>query len=73
MINCVGLIKQHGAAGDVLVAAPLNALFPHRLARLAAGYGARVIHMSTDCVFSGARGAYVEADVPDASDVYGRT
>ena len=73
VINCVGLIKQHGAAGDVLLAAPLNALFPHRLARLAAAHGARVIHMSTDCVFSGARGAYVEGDLPDATDVYGRT
>lgn len=73
VVNCVGLIKQLAAAEDPLQALPLNALFPHRLARLAALSGARVVHISTDCVFAGDRGAYREDDTPDASDLYGRS
>lgn len=73
IINCVGLIKQHATAEDPLHALPLNALLPHRLARLASLCGARVVHISTDCVFAGRRGGYVEADVPDAEDVYGKS
>jgi dTDP-4-dehydrorhamnose reductase len=73
VINCVGLVKQIGDAGDVLKAAPINAILPHRLARLAAAMDARLIHLSTDCVFAGTRGGYVEGDLPDATDVYGRT
>ena len=73
VINCVGLVKQLGEAKDPLAAIPINAVLPHRLARLCALTGARLIHLSTDCVFSGAKGMYVEDDLPDASDVYGRT
>jgi dTDP-4-dehydrorhamnose reductase len=51
----------------------LNALFPHRVAALARALGARTIHISTDSVFSGARGNYSERDAPDPYDLYGRT
>jgi dTDP-4-dehydrorhamnose reductase len=51
----------------------VNALFPHRVAALCAASGARLIHFSTDCVFSGGRGAYREEDVPDPIDLYGRS
>lgn len=71
IINCVGLIKQQSAAKDPLVALPLNALFPHKLARLAALAGARLVHVSTDCVFSGATGNYTEESKADADDLYG--
>lgn len=71
IINCVGLIKQHSMAKDPLIALPLNALFPHRLARLAALIGARLVHISTDCVFSGVTGGYTEDSKPDADDLYG--
>lgn len=71
IVNCVGLIKQFTASKDPLVALPLNALFPHRLARLAVLARARVIHVSTDCVFSGEKGAYTEEAVADATDLYG--
>lgn len=71
VVNCVGVVKQLAAADDPLVALPLNALFPHRLARLCATAGARLIHISTDCVFTGARGMYREEDRPDADDLYG--
>lgn len=73
IINCIGIIKQLPAGRDPLVAIPINALLPHRLARLAASSGARLIHFSTDCVFSGARGNYREDDIPDPDDLYGRT
>lgn len=73
IINCVGLVKQLPAAKDPLQALPLNAMFPHRLARLASLIGARVVHISTDCVFTGDRGGYRENDVPDALDLYGQS
>lgn len=73
VLNAVGLIKQLGAAKDPLAALPVNALFPHRLARLCALGGARLVHVSTDCVFRGDRGMYKESDAPDAEDLYGRS
>ncbi len=73
VINCVGVVKQLAGADAPAVTIPINALLPHRLARLADTHGARLVHISTDCVFSGARGAYTEADVPDAEDLYGRS
>ncbi len=56
VINCVGLVKQLAEADDVLAALPINSLLPHRLARLCAPGGVRLIHISTDCVFSGNKG-----------------
>jgi dTDP-4-dehydrorhamnose reductase len=73
VINCVGLIKQLPSASDPLIALPINALFPHRLAHLCRLLQARLIHISTDCVFSGAVGNYTEHDVTDAQDLYGRS
>ncbi len=73
VINCVGVVKQLENANDPLVVLPINALLPHRLARLCALGGARLVHVSTDCVFNGSRGAYTETDVSDAEDLYGRS
>ena len=73
VINCVGMIKQQSSVKDPLVALPINALFPHRLARLCSLVGARLVHVSTDCVFSGSAGSYTEDDTPDATDLYGRS
>lgn len=73
VINCVGLIKQLAEAEDPLAAIPINALLPHRLARLCEIAGARLVHLSTDCVFAGTKGNYKETDAPDASDLYGRS
>jgi len=73
VINCIGLVKQLADAEDPLVALPLNAMLPHRLARLCALIGARLVHISTDCVFSGQMGGYRETDIPDAQDLYGRS
>ena len=73
VINCIGVVKQLAAADDPLVAIPLNSLLPHRLARLCAVANARLVHMSTDCIFSGTKGRYTEADISDAADLYGRS
>lgn len=73
VINCVGLIKQLAEANNPISALCINALFPHRLARLCMLANARLVHISTDCVFSGRKGSYTETDEPDALDLYGRS
>ncbi len=73
VINCIGLTKHHRQSDDALLSIPLNALLPHRMADLCAASGARLVHVSTDCVFSGSKGRYVEDDVSDAVDVYGKS
>jgi dTDP-4-dehydrorhamnose reductase len=73
VINCVGIVKQREAANDPVCAIDINALFPHRLVRLCRERSVRLVHFSTDCVFSGRRGPCSESDVPDAEDLYGRT
>lgn len=73
VVNCIGLIKQHKDASDPLLAVTINALLPHRMADLCALMGARLIHVSTDCVFAGIKGGYVEDDAADANDIYGKS
>ena len=73
VVNCVGLVKQLADANDPLQAVPINTLLPHRLAALCQATAARLIHISTDCVFSGSKGDYLESDFPDAYDLYGRS
>ncbi|MDE2118962.1 MAG: SDR family oxidoreductase [Betaproteobacteria bacterium] len=73
VINCIGLVKQLADAEDPLLAIPINSLLPHRLARLCDLAGARLVHMSTDCVFSGRKGGYRESDPSDAEDLYGKS
>jgi len=73
VINCVGLIKQLVDSEQPLQAIPINALLPLRLANICALTNSRLIHMSTDCVFSGDKGGYHESDLPDARDLYGRS
>lgn len=73
VINCIGLVKQLADSDDPLTALPINAMLPHRLARLSAVANARFVHMSTDCVFSGSKGMYTESDTSDAYDLYGRS
>lgn len=73
VINCIGLVKQLAQADDPLQALPINSLLPHRLSRLCELAGARLVHVSTDCVFSGHQGLYSESSAPDAEDLYGRS
>ena len=73
VINCVGLIKQLSDAKDPLSTLPINAMLPHRLANLCSLVNARLIQISTDCVFSGSQGMYTEDNVSDAEDLYGKS
>ena len=72
-INCIGLIKQRSDQVDDRLMMSVNGEFPHKLAEIANSSGARVIQISTDCVFSGIKGNYVETDTPDPVDTYGRS
>lgn len=72
-VNCIAVIKQRAAAQDAIQSIALNALLPHRLAATCAAWGGRLIHFSTDCVFTGERGDYTEDDISNAEDLYGRT
>jgi dTDP-4-dehydrorhamnose reductase len=73
VVNCVGVIKQLKEATDPIPSLAINSLLPHRLAELCALVGARLVHISTDCVFSGKKGNYSETDPADAEDLYGRS
>jgi len=73
VVNAVGIVKQRDEAKQAVPSIQVNALFPHQLAELCVVRGVRVIQVSTDCVFSGRRGAYSESDVPDPVDLYGRS
>jgi dTDP-4-dehydrorhamnose reductase len=72
VINCIGILNQFAEENKAL-AAFLNGYFPHFLAEATAGTGTQVIHMSTDCVFSGRRGEYTEEDFPDGETFYDRS
>ena len=71
VVNCIGVVKQrvHRTTDDEMI--EINTRFPHRLLNICAASGARLIHISTDCVFSGNKGDYVETDTPDPVDIYG--
>lgn len=73
VVNCIGAIKQSKEAQIPKFSIYVNSLFPHVLAELTATANARLIHISTDCVFSGRKGDYVEGDLSDAEDLYGKT
>ena len=73
VVNAVGIIKQLPSAKESIPSIEINALFPHQLALLCQANNTKMIHLSTDCVFSGKKGDYREVDPTDAEDLYGRT
>ncbi len=73
VINALGIVKQRQLATSATASIQINALLPHLLADALSGWNGRLIHVSTDCVFSGSRGRYRESDVSDADDLYGRS
>jgi len=73
VINCIGLIKQLPITNDPLSAITVNSQLPHRISLVCRAAKARMIHLSTDCIFNGKKGMYTESDIPDAEDIYGRT
>lgn len=73
IVNCLGITKQKAGAFDIQESMTVNALFPHQLSTICRELDIRLIHFSTDCVFSGQKGNYTEDDIPDPIDTYGRT
>ena len=73
VINCIGIVKQRSAAKAAVPSIVINSLLPHQLLELCEERGARFVHLSTDCVFSGRAGNYRESDIPDPVDLYGRS
>jgi len=73
VVNAIGIVKQLPEANESIPSLEINALFPHRLSLLCKDISARMIHLSTDCVFSGKKGNYKESDTSDPDDLYGRT
>lgn len=73
VINCIGVIKQALDVQDPVETIAINAQFPHQLAQLCKRHKCRMVHLSTDCVFSGSKGNYQENDFTDPQDLYGRS
>ncbi len=73
VVNAIGIVKQRPTAKESIPSLEINALFPHRLSEVCKAAGARLVHLSTDCVFSGTKGSYTEQDPADAIDLYGRS
>jgi dTDP-4-dehydrorhamnose reductase len=73
VINCIGLITQKMTDKDAVKAIKINSVFPYLLSSICSEKYAELIHISSDCVFSGVRGGYKESDTPDPSDLYGQT
>lgn len=73
VINCIGLVKQLETANNLRLAVGLNSYLPQLLEQICGSIGARMVHFSTDCVFSGERGRYTETDPSDAKDIYGKS
>lgn len=73
IINCIGVIKNRVNVVGILQTIQVNSTFPHLLALACNALDIQLIHISTDCVFDGARGDYDENDIPNATDIYGRT
>jgi dTDP-4-dehydrorhamnose reductase len=73
VINCAGVTKHKKEANDPQIVIPINGAMPHLFASACNHKNIRFIHISSDCVFSGMKGMYVEDDLPDASDLYGQS
>ena len=73
IINCIGVVKQSSLIINEINTIYLNSILPHKLSFIAQKYSIKLIHISTDCVFSGKKGSYLERDNPDPIDLYGRT
>ena len=71
-INCIGILNDH-ASDNTKLAFQVNSVFPHQLVKLSERNNGKLIHISTDCVFSGRKGDYTENDFPDSTTIYGQS
>lgn len=72
IINCIGVIKQRKDV-SVVDFVNVNSVFPHKMSKKCEEFGAKFIHITTDCVFDGKRGRYTEKDPHNPEDIYGKT
>ena len=72
-INCLGIIKQKEDAKNYIKSIQINSLIPHLISDYCKRYDSQLIHISTDCIFSGKKGNYLDSDTPDPIDLYGRS
>ena len=73
IVNCIGLIKPQVDKYGVCLSIIVNSLFPNLLANECQSRNTKMIHITTDCVFSGKSGSYKETSIHDVTDTYGRT
>lgn len=73
VLNCIGIVKQLAESNYAIPSIQINALLPHQLEKMADKYEFRLVHFSTDCVFSGKKGPYHQTDLSDVNDLYGMT
>lgn len=73
VLNCIGIVKQLKDSSDHIKSLTINSLFPHQLAKICADNNARMIQFSSDCVFDGLKGNYIENDISNALDLYGKS
>jgi dTDP-4-dehydrorhamnose reductase len=71
LVNCAGLVRGRDELVESFIAA--NSMVPQRLARYCTDENVRLVHISTDCVYSGNKGCYTELDLPDPPDIYARS
>jgi len=72
VINCIGILNED-AEKNPFIAMQVNSFLPHQLVKLTKRHGGKVIHISTDCVFSGEVGNYTEESIPDGTSQYSKT
>jgi dTDP-4-dehydrorhamnose reductase len=73
IINFIGIVKQKDAILDLKKSIYINSLLPHLLSEAAVKFKCKLIHFSTDCVYSGDKGDYIESDIADPLDFYGKS
>lgn len=73
VINCIGMTTHNQSKIDARAFIEINSIFPHKLFNVCDQISARLIHISTDCIFSGKKGLYSEEDIGDSEDIYGLT
>ncbi|WP_176345134.1 sugar nucleotide-binding protein [Priestia aryabhattai] len=72
IVNCIGVLNDY-ANQNTKRAFQVNSLLPHQVVKLTERYQGKLIHISTDCVFSGLKGNYTESDIPDGTSIYAQS